>query len=128
MRDWFAGFGERADAVEETGARYAQLHRIRIVTIDAGDRVIHELARFLVRHRADLLEAGHQLRVAVGADERIVERTGYTSFEANFPVGHSVGRVTLQARARLVKRQLYTLGLALVGQHVRVAAALPVIH
>src|SRR6266480_135500 len=38
--------GQRFDAIEETGPSHTQLHRLRVVTVDAADRMADKLARF----------------------------------------------------------------------------------
>ena len=55
---------ERPDAFQEAGRRDAQLHGLGIVAVDAGDRVLDQLARLHVRHVVQRLEALDQVAVA----------------------------------------------------------------
>ena len=71
------------------------------MAVDAADRVGHLLPRFGVGHLIEALEAFEE----IPAPER--------------PVGHVQGRVTVQARARLLGDHL-PLGVGLILQHVGV--------
>ena len=83
---------EGFDAGDEAGPRDANRHRLGLVAVDAGDRMLDErllfvvlhIARVAVRHPGDLLEALADVALAGEAIER------------------EVGRVTLDARAGLL--------------------------
>ena len=132
---WMCGvgsalLGERADAEQEPRARHAQLHRLRIVAVDAAHGVgalgVRELelvppatgfdepvfdhlgVRRRVRHRAERREALEDVAAAQPA------------------VGRDHRRVAVQAIARL-RHARHALGLLLIGQHVRVAAPIAIV-
>ena len=89
---------ERRHAFHEPGTRDPQLHRLRVVAVDAGHGVLDQLPRLGVRHLVHGLEALDQ----VSAPE--------------LPVGHIDGAVALHAGARLL-RDLLALREGLVIQH-----------
>ena len=97
-----AGF-VRADAFDETGPRDAQLHRGRLMAIDARDRMRDQLARFGERHLVEFLEPLHQIAVA------------------GFCVRHLDRGVAMETRAGLFRR-LLALGVSLVLEHESVPA------
>ena len=122
VRDGGRGNGERADAVEKARAGDAQLHRLRIVAVDARDRVLHQPGCRFVRHGAYFLESSLQLVIAVRAHQCIGQRTGRSRLEPCAAVRHDVRSVALDAGAGLAKGQLYAAGLALICKHVLMAA------
>jgi len=104
VRDPLRGL-ERPDPLEEGGAGDAQLHRLRVVTVDAGDRMLEVLPGLAVRHLVEPLEAGEDVAVAE-------------------PLVDDVERgVAVRAGAGLVD-DLLPLGERLVLEHVGVPALL----
>ena len=101
---------QRANAFDERRARDAQLHRFRIMTVDAGHRVLHVLANLRIRHVriADHVETLHHVAVT------------------QLQVGRHHGRMAVDAHGRRIER--LPAGERLVVEHVRVAAALPIIR
>ncbi len=65
--------GQRGNAVEETRSRDPQLHRLRVVTIETGDRVFHAPGCLVVWLGGDDLETFHQLRQTGRAEQRVDE-------------------------------------------------------
>src|SRR6202142_323909 len=66
---------ERLDTNQKSGARHPQLHRGRVVTLQAADGMIHQLARLRKRHGGDGLETLHDVtpaRLAVCRQNRAV--------------------------------------------------------
>jgi hypothetical protein len=96
---------ERANSLHEARPRDPELHRLRVVAIDAGDRVRHELARLHVRRPVHQVEPLHQIAAA------------------KLPVRHPDGRVALHAGAGLL-HDLLAFGEGLIVQHVGVAPLL----
>ena len=97
------------DGLHERRPGDPQRHGLRVVAVDAGDRVLHGLANLGIGHVrvADDVEAFHQVGVAefeVGGDDRCV---------------------AVDAHGR--GRKLLALGEGLVVEHVGVAAALAII-
>ena len=94
-------FLERGDPLDEARAGDPERHRLRVVAVDAGDRVLDEVLGLHVGHGVDLLEAFDQVAVA-----RLL-------------VGEVDRRVAVKARARLL--DLLSLGEELVFEHVGMA-------
>ena len=82
-----------------------ELHRLGIVAIDAGHRILHVLDGLLVRHRVEGLESFDEIAAA------------------GLAVGHHHGSVAMEAGSRLL-HSLLTAGEDLVLEHVGVSTAL----
>src|SRR5262249_20606060 len=103
---------QRLDAADEAGPGHAHAHRLRVVTVDAADRVevarvVELLGKLLVGQLVGLLETLHD----VAAAELAVDRDDRG--------------VAMEARARLRLGQ--PLGRLLIGQHEGVAAPVAVV-
>ncbi len=97
MRERVVGLGQRADAVQEAGARDAQGHRLGIVAVEAGHRMVDQLAGLGVRHRADLFKTLQDRLQAVGLI------AGDAGLDARLAVGGQDGCMTMQAGAGLLE-------------------------
>src|SRR5262249_8835453 len=92
---------ERLDSFHETGTCHAQLHSLRIMTIDAGNRMCDQLSGLSEWHLVKLLEAFDQVAVA------------------QFPKRNHYRGMTIQAGAWLFG-SLLTFRVCLIIEHVGV--------
>ena len=121
VRHRLAALGQDRDAAEEAGLGDPELHVLGIVAVDATQGVLGLLGRFKVGQLAHGLEALHDLRLALGAEEGVVQAAWGAGLQPRLPVEHSVGGVALEAGTGL--RLLgHAPGLALVVQHEGMAA------
>src|SRR5262245_39238129 len=88
---------------DEPRPRYAKLHRLRVMTINAGNRMRNKLARFRKRHLIEFFEAFHQVAITC------------------LRVRHYNRSVAMQTGARLLCH-LLTLRVSLVVEHECVSA------
>ena len=99
---------------------------VGIVAVDAGDRVLGELGRLDVGLRVEHLKALEQLLHACFAGGRHLRSPGAPAFEARLAVHVHHAGVAVQAGTRL-GLLVHAFGLALVGEHVGVAALFAIV-
>jgi len=116
--------GQEGDPADQARLGDAQLHRLGVMAVDAGHRVRDELRGLVIRHLADRLEAGHELRLGRGAEEGILQRSRRTALQPRLAERDGVGGVAVETGARLLPLR-HPLGGPLVFQHVGVAPAVP---
>ena len=125
VRRRLGALGERADAEQESRARDPQLHQLRVVAVDAADRVraVDVLELDLGPARDRIRRTGlDDLRVRGRVRHRSEQRESFEDVARAEPaVGRDHGRVAVEAVSRLRQRR-HPLRLLLIGEHVGVTA------